>query len=75
MTRILAPVVAVPVLYVASYIVLRLIGVYCLYFSQGSWGMDGEANVELIDRLFTPAILTELNWQNRLRWAREPSGG
>ena len=65
---------ALPTLYVAAYLALRLTGVYYLFFNQGGWDMDGTTRVAILDASFAPAAFVELELQNRLRWVREPTG-
>ena len=65
-----------PVAYVVTYLVLRLTGVYYLFWNQGSWdSIDGSTRVVFVDRMFTPAVQLELFLQNTFRLAPPPSGG
>ena len=68
-------VVTLPTLYLFTYVLLRLCGVYYPFFNQGSWDIDGTTHVYLLDLAFAPATMVEADVQNRLRWLRVPSGG
>lgn len=64
-----------PILYVFTYIMLRVCGVYYPFFDQGSWEIEGSTRVFVLDVVFWPAQVIEGEIQNRLRWLPEPKGG
>lgn len=66
---------ALPILYLAAYVTLRLLGVYHLFYNQGGWEMDGTTRVSAIDSAFAPAAFAETDSENKLSLLREPSGG
>jgi hypothetical protein len=66
---------ALPLLYLSTYATLRVSAVYYLFFDQGSWEVEGGTGLRIVDFIFLPAILTESEIQNRLRWLPEPKGG
>jgi hypothetical protein len=67
---------SLPCGYVVTYLVLRLTGVYYLFWNQGDWdGVDGSTGIAIVDRMFTPAAEVELFLQNRFHLTPPPSGG
>ena len=64
-----------PLAYLLLYSLLRVTGVYRVYFSQGSWEIEGSARLHLIDVAYLPMISLEGDMKNWLRWLPEPSGG
>lgn len=71
----LVGVATLPAIYLVTYVLLRLCGVYYPFFNQGSWDIDGTTHVYVLDLAFGPATMIEAEIQNRLRWLREPTGG
>lgn len=68
-------VATLPALYLVTYVLLRLCGVYYPFFNQGGWDIDGTTHVHVLDLAFAPATQAEADIQNRLHWLREPTGG
>lgn len=74
-TPYLLGVATLPALYLATYVLLRCCGVYYPFYNQGGWEIDGSTNSLIVDGAFFPAMIVEMNLQNRLRWLPEPTGG
>lgn len=66
---------ALPWLYVLVYVVLRVSGVFHLFYNQGGWEIDGSTGIVAIDVTFLPAMIVEADCQSRLLWLPEPTGG
>ncbi len=63
-----------PVVYLLVYFLLRLSGVYYPSWSQGSWDeIDGTTNVFVLDVLFLPAEVFEVQLANRYHFLKEPT--
>ena len=60
--------------YILVYFILRLTGVYHLFYNQGGWEMDGGTNISFVDGCYVPMVFIEQDLQNRLRWTEEPTG-
>ena len=62
--------------YLVSYLLLRVSGVYHLFWNQGDWdSIDGSVGFWPIDLLFLPMMLIELFLQNAFHLTPPPSGG
>jgi hypothetical protein len=65
---------ALPALYVTTYVLLRACGVFYPFYNQGGWEIDCSTRISAVDVFFLPAASAEEDLQNRLRWHEEPRG-